>query len=94
MKKWNLIIDLERCNGCFNCFISCKDEHVGNSHPGYAAPQPLHGHRWIDIRTHERGQGILKWAGEKSILLSGLDGDLPFGMAARHAGEPARPGQP
>jgi Fe-S-cluster-containing dehydrogenase component len=56
MKKWNLVIDVEKCNGCFNCFLACKDEHVGNEFPGYAAAQPLHGHRWIDIRTVERGQ--------------------------------------
>lgn len=56
MKKWNLIVDVEKCNGCFNCFIASKDEHVGNAFPGYAAEQPLHGHRWIDVRTYERGQ--------------------------------------
>ena len=56
MKKWNLIVDVEKCNGCFNCFLACKDEHVGNEFPGYAAEQPQHGHRWIDIRTVERGQ--------------------------------------
>jgi Fe-S-cluster-containing dehydrogenase component len=32
-----------------------KDEHVGNDFPGYAAPQPLHGHDWIDLHGHERG---------------------------------------
>ncbi len=56
MKKWNLVVDVARCNGCFNCFLACKDEHVGNAFPGYAAAQPLHGHRWIDIRIFERGQ--------------------------------------
>jgi len=56
MSKWNLVIDVEKCNGCFNCFIACKDEHVGNAFPGYSAEQPLHGHKWIDIKTVERGQ--------------------------------------
>lgn len=46
-----------------------------------------------DTGTRERGQGVLQWAGEKTILLNGLSGDLPFGMASRHAGEPA-PGSP
>jgi len=55
MKKWNLIIDIDKCNGCFNCFLSAKDEHVGNEYPGYAASQPLHGHQWIGIRVVERG---------------------------------------
>ena len=56
MKKWNLIIDVARCNNCNNCFLASKDEHVDNDFPGYAAPQPRHGHRWIDIVRHERGR--------------------------------------
>jgi Fe-S-cluster-containing dehydrogenase component len=55
MSKWNLIIDIDKCNGCFNCFLSAKDEHIGNEFPGYAASQPLHGHQWIGIRVVERG---------------------------------------
>ncbi len=56
MTKWNLIIDLAECHNCNNCVIACKDEYVGNDRPGYSAPQPLHGHRWIDIKTRERGR--------------------------------------
>ncbi len=56
VKKWNLVIDVAACHNCHNCFIAAKDEHVGNDIPGFAAPQPLHGHRWIDIRTQERGR--------------------------------------
>ncbi|WP_029134113.1 4Fe-4S dicluster domain-containing protein [Sedimenticola selenatireducens] len=57
MKKWNLIIDVEKCENCNNCFLSTKDEHVGNDFPGYAAPQPLHGHEWIRIERKVRGSG-------------------------------------
>ena len=56
MKKWNLVIDVAKCTNCNNCFLADKDEYVGNDFPGYAAPQPLHGHRWIDIVRHERGR--------------------------------------
>lgn len=56
MKKWNLIIDVEKCEDCNNCFLACKDEHVGNDWPRYALSQPLHGQRWIDILRKERGQ--------------------------------------
>ena len=56
MQKWNMIIDIERCEDCNNCFLACKDEHVGNDWPGYAVSQPLHGQRWIDIMRRERGQ--------------------------------------
>ena len=56
MKKWNLIIDIEKCEDCNNCFLSCKDEHVDNAFPGYTAPQVKHGHRWVNIMRKERGQ--------------------------------------
>lgn len=39
-----------------------------------------------DSVIRARGHGILYWSGSRVILLSGVDGDLPFGMAAR-AGE-------
>jgi len=56
MTKWHMIIDVEKCEDCNNCFLSCKDEHMDNAWPGYAAPQPRHGHRWMNILRKERGQ--------------------------------------
>ena len=56
MKKWNLIIDVAKCHNCNNCFLANKDEHVDNEFPGYAAPQPRLGHRWIEILRRERGR--------------------------------------
>jgi Fe-S-cluster-containing dehydrogenase component len=56
MKKWLLVIDVERCENCNNCFLSCKDEHVDNDWPGVAAPQSGQGPAWIAIRSKERGQ--------------------------------------
>ena len=56
MTKWNLIIDIEKCEDCNNCFLACKDEHVDNEWPGYTDSQAPHGHRWINIRRKERGQ--------------------------------------
>ena len=56
MKNWQLIIDVEKCEDCNNCFLACKDEHVDNDWPGYSLPQPLHGHRWMNIMRKERGQ--------------------------------------
>jgi Fe-S-cluster-containing dehydrogenase component len=55
MKKWNMIVDVAECHNCNNCFLSCKDEYIGNDYPGYSAPQPLHGHQWIKILSKERG---------------------------------------
>jgi len=56
MNNWQLIIDVEKCEDCNNCFLACKDEHVDNEWPGYSLPQPLHGHRWMNIMRKERGQ--------------------------------------
>jgi Fe-S-cluster-containing dehydrogenase component len=54
--KWNLIIDVALCENCHCCTLSVKDEHCGNDFPGYAAAQPEHGHEWIRIQRHVRGQ--------------------------------------
>ncbi|MDH2431794.1 hypothetical protein QCD60_04395 [Pokkaliibacter sp. MBI-7] len=55
MKKWNLIIDVDRCHNCGNCVLSNQDEHVGNTFHGYTAPQPRQGGAWI--RIHSRAEG-------------------------------------
>jgi Fe-S-cluster-containing dehydrogenase component len=54
-KKWNMIVDVSRCDNCRNCFLATKDEHIGNDFPAYAAPQPANEHSWVDIRRTERG---------------------------------------
>ncbi len=51
-----MIIDLTRCNGCYNCQIACKDEFVGNDFLPYSKSQPLSGHFWMRIEEKERGQ--------------------------------------
>lgn len=56
MKKWHLIIDIEKCEDCNNCLMACKDEHVDNQWPGYSAPQPRLGQRWMNVMRTERGQ--------------------------------------
>jgi len=50
-----LIIDVSKCNGCHNCQIACKDEHVGNDWSPYAKSQPLSGHFWIKVTDIVRG---------------------------------------
>lgn len=56
MRKKYMVMDVEKCENCNNCFLSCKDEHCGNTWPGYSVSQPLHGHRWMNIMRKERGQ--------------------------------------
>jgi Fe-S-cluster-containing dehydrogenase component len=56
MQKWNMIIDVAECTNCNLCTLATMDEYVGNDWPGYAAPMPRHGHKWINILQKERGQ--------------------------------------
>jgi Fe-S-cluster-containing dehydrogenase component len=56
MKKYYVIIDVEKCENCQNCFLSCKDEHVGNDWPRYTQAQQSKGPGWIRIETKERGR--------------------------------------
>jgi Fe-S-cluster-containing dehydrogenase component len=56
MARYGFVIDITRCNGCYNCFLACKDEHCENNFPGYAAPQPMTGQFWMKITENERGQ--------------------------------------
>lgn len=55
-RKWNMIVDISRCENCRSCFLAVKDEHIGNDFPGYAASQPAQGHNWVDIEIKERGR--------------------------------------
>ena len=51
-----MVIDVTKCNGCYNCQIACKDEHVGNDWAPIAKPQPDTGQFWWRIEEHVRGQ--------------------------------------
>ena len=52
----SIIVDLDRCNGCFNCQIACKDEHCDNDWRPIAAPQPMTGQFWCKVDQKERGR--------------------------------------
>jgi Fe-S-cluster-containing dehydrogenase component len=56
MARYGLVVDITKCNGCYNCFIACKDEYCGNDHPPYSAAQPMTGHSWMRIVEKERGR--------------------------------------
>ncbi|MDR0838469.1 MAG: carboxypeptidase regulatory-like domain-containing protein [Oscillospiraceae bacterium] len=48
-------VDVSKCNGCYNCQLACKDEHVGNDWTPYAKPQPEIGQFWAKLREHVGG---------------------------------------
>lgn len=50
------IVDPSACNGCRNCQLACKDEHVDNEWMPFAKPQPDTGHFWTRIEETVRGQ--------------------------------------
>jgi Fe-S-cluster-containing dehydrogenase component len=54
--RYGIVIDASRCNGCYNCFIACKDEFCGNDYPPYSISQPATGQFWMKILEKERGQ--------------------------------------
>ena len=56
MDKWNLIINVGRCENCHNCVIAERDEHVGNDYPGYAAPASLASEAPVRILRRVQGQ--------------------------------------
>ena len=53
--KGVFVIDVARCNGCHNCQIACKDEHVTNDWTPIAKPQPEIGQFWIECTEKVRG---------------------------------------
>lgn len=54
MKKWNLVIDVEKCFNCNNCTLSCHDEYHDNVFPGVAHGMPKHGN-WFRVEQRETG---------------------------------------
>jgi len=57
MARYGLSINVERCTGCYNCFLSCKDEFVGNDYLPISVAQPDAGPNWIRIEEMEHGSG-------------------------------------
>ena len=56
MARYGMVIDISKCIGCYNCFLSCRDEFAGNEYKGYSTAQPMEGQNWIRVIEKERGQ--------------------------------------
>ncbi|MBN1626093.1 MAG: oxidoreductase [Deltaproteobacteria bacterium] len=55
MKRYGMLINIDKCNGCYNCYMACRDEFGGNDYPPYSAAQPSEGKSWMKIIEKERG---------------------------------------
>jgi len=82
-EKWNLIVDVARCDNCRNCFLATKDEHIGNDFPGYAASQPEKEHSWVDIHRKERGRYPIVEANFMPVMCNHCD-DAPCMKVAKN----------
>ena len=82
MTKWNLIVDVARCDNCRLCFLAVKDEYIGNDHPGVSAAQPVLGHNWLDIKRKERGTYPIVQARFLPVMCNHCD-EAPCIKAAR-----------
>ncbi len=57
MARYGIVCDIDKCNGCFSCFLACKDEHVGNNHMPVSVAQP-EGQQWLHVNEIEHGTGM------------------------------------
>jgi Fe-S-cluster-containing dehydrogenase component len=53
--RYGMVMDVTKCNGCYNCFIACRDEYCGNDFTPYSLSQPMTGQYWMRIIEKERG---------------------------------------
>lgn len=50
------LVNVDRCNGCYNCQIACKDEYCDQPWLPYSEAQPQVGQFWMRLNEVERGQ--------------------------------------
>ena len=55
MARYGMIIDVDRCTGCYSCFLACKDEFSDNDYSPLSVSQPEAGPAWIKVNENERG---------------------------------------
>lgn len=56
MTNYAMVIDINKCNGCYNCFLSCKDEYTGNDYPPFSLSLPEAAKPWLVVKEVERGK--------------------------------------
>lgn len=55
MARYGMLINIDKCNGCYSCFLACRDEYEGNDYLPFSAAQPTAGKSWMKIVEKERG---------------------------------------
>ena len=86
MARYGLLIDVAKCNGCYNCFLACKDEHCGNDHRPIAAAQPELGQYWMNVVEKERGSYPKVKVASIPMTCAQCDDPAPCMAAAEAAG--------
>jgi Fe-S-cluster-containing dehydrogenase component len=56
MARYGMIVDINKCNGCYNCFLACKDEYTGNDYPPYSVAQQNDGRPFMKMTEKEMGK--------------------------------------
>ena len=56
MSRLGFVYNVERCNGCYSCFLACKDEFTGNCHRPTAAAT-VEGVNLMKVNEIEYGTG-------------------------------------
>ncbi len=55
MAKYGMRIDVNKCNGCYNCFLACKDEYSGNDYPPFSLAIPHDSKPFMKVTEKEMG---------------------------------------
>lgn len=81
MARYGFVCDVDKCNGCYSCFLACKDEHVGNNHMPVSAAQP-EGQQWIRVNEIEHGTGMKVKVDYIPVMCQHCSDDAPCMKAA------------